>query len=114
MSTKTEKDEQQALYEQAAAQVQALQSLDGRASTPGGEDDADEVDKQSGKDEVLRSALLSVAKAHFHALKSLNVDVREEVEQACLMAEESTKSSTAECCRPAFLMVGVHQERRNP
>ena len=57
--------------------------------TPGGEDEADEVDKQSGKDGVFRGALLSAAKAHFHALKSFNVEVQEEAEQACLLAEET-------------------------
>ena len=73
--------------EQDAARVQTLQTLDGRASMPGGEDEADEVDKQSGKDEVLRGALLSVAHVHFHALKNLNVEVQKEAEQACLLAE---------------------------
>ena len=90
---KTEKNEQQALDVQAAAQVQAFQKLGGRASMPGGEDEADEVEKQSGKDAALRGAVLSVAKAHFHALKSLNVEVREEAEQACLLAEDSTKAA---------------------
>ena len=79
--------------EQAAAQVQVLQHLDGRASTPGGEDEAKEVDKQSGKDEALRGAVLSVAQAHFHALKSLNDEVREGAEQACLLAEEATQAA---------------------
>ena len=79
--------------EQAAAQVQALQNLDDRASTPGGKDEADEVDKQSGKDEALRGALVSVAQAHFHALKGCSVEVREEAEQACLLAIESTQAA---------------------
>ena len=88
--------------EQAAAQVQALQHLDGRASTPGGEDEADEVDKQSGKDEALRGAVLSVAKAHFHALKSLTIEVRAEAEQAWLLAEESTQAARQQAAGQHF------------
>ena len=78
---------------QAAAQVLALQQLDARASTPGGQDEADEVDKQSGKDELLSVAMLSVAKAHFHALKSCDAEVQEEAYHACQLAEESRKAA---------------------
>lgn len=92
-SKKAEKDEQQALDAQAAAQVQALQNVDGRASTPGGGGEADQVDNQSGKDEAFRGAVLSVAKAHFHALKSLNVEVQGICELACLLAAESPQAA---------------------
>ena len=51
------------------------------------------MDKQSGKDEALRGALVSVAQAHFHALKNLNVRVRDEAGEACQLAEESTQAA---------------------
>ena len=51
------------------------------------------MDKQSGEDEAFRDAVYLVAKAHFHALKSLDAEVREEAEQACLLAEESTQAA---------------------
>ena len=114
LNNKAEKEEQQALNKQAAAQVLTLQHLDARALTPGGLDEADEVYKQSGKDELLSVAVLSVAKAHFHALKSCNAEFQEEDYNAWQVAEESNKSSTAACCRPAFLIVGLHQTKQNP
>ena len=92
-SRKANTKQQQALDDQAAAQMQVLQSIDSLASMLGGDKASSKVNKQSRPEEAFRGALVSVAQAYHHALQNKCLEVRKEAEQACMSAECSMRDA---------------------